>query len=108
MRQIITAVLALAGIAVVLGQTRAEDAKREIQAAVEAYTAAFNKRDLDGLLAYFAADADYLDQEGKQHTGKADLTDFFKRSLGELEGQKLKTTITYLRFVRPDVAIADG
>jgi uncharacterized protein (TIGR02246 family) len=108
MRDIMTAALALVVIAVGLGQTRAEDEKRAIQAAVDAYTAAFNKRNLDSLLAYFAADADYLDQEGKQHTGKADLADFFKRSLDDLKGQKLKTTITSLHFVRPDVAIADG
>jgi uncharacterized protein (TIGR02246 family) len=108
MKHIMTAALALAGLAVVLGQTRAEDNKREIQAAVDACTTAFNKRDLDGLLAYYAADADYLDQEGKQHKGKADLADFFKRSLDDLNDQKLKTTITSLRFVRPDVAIVDG
>jgi uncharacterized protein (TIGR02246 family) len=89
----VTAALALAGLTVVLGQTRAEDDQRGIQAAIDAYTAAFNKRDLDGLLAYFVADADYLDQSGKEHKGKVDLAEFFKQSLVDLKDQKLKTTI---------------
>jgi uncharacterized protein (TIGR02246 family) len=107
-RILMTAVLGLAGAGVILGQTRAADAEKAIQAAVDSYTAAFNNRDLDGFLAHFADDADYLDQGGKQYTGKAALAKLFKRTLAGLRDQKLKTTITSLRFLRPDVAIADG
>jgi uncharacterized protein (TIGR02246 family) len=105
---IMTAVLGLGGLALVLDKARAAEQESAIQAAVNAYTAAFNQRDVDGLLAYFADDADYLDQGGKQHKGKADLAKFFKQSLADLKDQKLKTSITSLRFLRPDVAIADG
>jgi uncharacterized protein (TIGR02246 family) len=105
---IITAVFGLVGAAVVVGQIRAADNEGAIQAAVESYTAAFNNRDLDGFLAHFADDADYLDHGGQQYREKVGLARLFKRSLADLKDQKLKTTITSLRFLRPDVAIADG
>jgi uncharacterized protein (TIGR02246 family) len=103
-----TAALGLAGLALVSGQAQTADEEKAIRAAVESYTAAFNKGDLDGLLAHYAADADYVDQGGKEYKGMASLSGMCKRSLAELKGYKLKTTITSLHFVRPDVAIADG
>jgi uncharacterized protein (TIGR02246 family) len=109
MRRIIwAAALGLAGLALVWGQAPTADEEKAIRAAVESYTAAFNKGDLDGLLAHYAADADYVDHEGKQYKGKADLAEMCKRTLADQKGYTLKTTINSLRFVRPEVAIADG
>jgi uncharacterized protein (TIGR02246 family) len=109
MRRIIwTAAFGLAGLALVSGHSPAADEEKAIRAAVESYTAAFNKGDLDGLLAHYAAEADYVDQGGKHYKGKASLADMYRRTLAEQKGYKLKTTITSLRFLRPEVAIADG
>jgi uncharacterized protein (TIGR02246 family) len=52
---------------------------KEIQAALQSYSDAFNKRDVDSFVAHFADDADYLDQGGQQYKGKAGLAKLFKR-----------------------------
>src|SRR5215471_10367114 len=109
MRRIIaTAVVALAGLALALGQAPPADEESAVRAAVDSYTAAFNKGDVDGLLAHVAADADFIDDNGKQYKGKADLAEVLKRSLADLKGRTLKSTIISLHFLRPDVVIADG
>src|SRR5262249_22378916 len=40
--------------------------------------------------------------------GKANVAEVLKQSLADLKGHKLRSTITSLHFLRPDVAIADG
>jgi uncharacterized protein (TIGR02246 family) len=107
-RIIWTVAIGLAGLALVSGQAPSADEEKTIRAAVDSYTTAFNTGDLDGLLSHYAADADYIDQSGKQYKGKADLAQMCKKAIAESKGYKLKTTIASLRFVRPDVAIADG
>jgi uncharacterized protein (TIGR02246 family) len=105
---ILTAVVGLGGLAMLCGQTPAADEDKEIQALADSYTAAFNKGDLDGFLAHFAADADYVDQVGKHYKGKAGLAELFRGALVDGNGQQLKTVISSIHFLRPDVAIADG
>jgi uncharacterized protein (TIGR02246 family) len=109
MRHIIVSVVAgVAGLTLVMGQSPAADAEKEVRAEVESYTAAFNKGDLEGLLAHFADDADFINDGGKQLKGKANLAELFKQTLADLKGCKLAVTITSLRFLRPDVALLDG
>jgi uncharacterized protein (TIGR02246 family) len=107
-RIILAAVVGLGGLAVLFGQTSATDEDKAIESAADSYTAAFNKGDLGAFLAHFAADADYVDQGGKQHKGRAELAELFKGALVDGKGQQLKTAISSIRFLRPDVAIADG
>jgi uncharacterized protein (TIGR02246 family) len=98
--------LALLGLA--LGRAKATDEEKEVGAAIGSYTAAFNQGDLDRILAHFATDADYVDENGKQFKGKVSLAEVLKQSLANLKGQQIKTSVTSLRFLRPDVAIVDG
>src|SRR5262249_32561658 len=55
-----------------------------------------------------AADADFIDDSGKQFKGKAEIAEVLKQSLADLMGRNLKSTVTSLRLVKPDVAIVDG
>jgi uncharacterized protein (TIGR02246 family) len=103
-----TSVLGLAGLTLVLGQAPSVDEEKAVRATVESYTAAFNRGDLDGLASYFTADADFVNDGGKEYHGKSNLVDILKRSLAELKGYKLKTTITALHFPLPNVAVIDG
>jgi uncharacterized protein (TIGR02246 family) len=105
---ILTAALALVGLGLVLGQSPKSSEDKAVRTTIDSYTAAFNKGDLNAVMAFFTADADFIDENGKQYEGKAKLTEVFKRALAELKGRKLTSTITSLHFVRPDVAIADG
>jgi uncharacterized protein (TIGR02246 family) len=109
MRRIIgSAVVVLAGLALALGQAPPTDEASAVRAAVDSYTAALNDGNLDGALAHVAADADLIDDGGKQYKGKAEIAELLKQSLAGLKGRKLKSTITSLHFVKPDVAIVDG
>jgi uncharacterized protein (TIGR02246 family) len=107
-RILVTAIVGLAGLALALGQTKPANEESAVRAAVDSYTSAFNNGNLDGVMAHVAPDADFIDDGGKQYKGKADLTEVFKRSLADLKGSKLKSTITSIRFMRPDVAVVDG
>src|SRR5262249_46684754 len=107
-RTILTAVLGLAGLALALGHGPPSDQEKEVRAAIDSYTAAFNKGDLDGVLAHLAADADFVDESGKEFQGKASVTGLFKQTLADLKGQKLKVIPTSIHFPRPDVALVDG
>jgi len=105
---IVTVMVGLAGLALALGQATRADEESAVRAAVDSYTYAFNDGKLDGVLAHVAADADFIDESGKQYKGKADLAEVLKHSLADLKGSKLKSTITSIRFLRPDVAVVDG
>ena len=105
---IVTAMVGLAGLALALGQATRTDEESAVRDAVDLYTSAFNDGKLDGVLAHVAVDADFIDESGKQYRGKADLAEVFKQSLADMKGSKLKSTITSVRFVRPDVAVVDG
>jgi len=107
-RIIVTAMVGLAGLALTLGQTKPANKESAVRAAVDSYTSAFNKGDLEGVLAHVAADADFVDDSGKQYNGKANLAKVLKQSLADLKGSKLKSTITSVRFLRSDVAVVDG
>src|SRR5262249_53685171 len=105
MRRIIgIAVVALAGLALAVGQPPPADEASAVRAAVDSYTAAFNNGNLDRLLAHVAADADFIDDGGKQYKGKAELAGLLKQSLSDLKGSRLKSTIVSLHFLRPDAA----
>jgi uncharacterized protein (TIGR02246 family) len=105
---ILTAALALVGLGLVLAQNPKSNEEKAVRAAVDSYTEAFNKGDLNSVMAFFTNDADFIDDNGTLCQGKAKLTEVFKRSLADLKGRKLTTTITSLHFVRPDVATVDG
>jgi uncharacterized protein (TIGR02246 family) len=105
---------ALAFASLGLSATKADESangsrdEQVIRESVDDYCAAFNKGDLDALLAYWAHDADYVDEDGETFRGKDAIGALFKNSAEELEGCKLGLEIEQLRLVKPDVAIEDG
>src|SRR5262249_24807623 len=108
-RRILVAVMVgLAGLALALGQATPASEESAVREAVDSYTSDFNEGNLDAVLAHDAADADFIDNSGKQYKGKADLGEVFRKSLPDMKGSKLRSTITSIRFVRPDVAVVDG
>jgi uncharacterized protein (TIGR02246 family) len=79
-----------------------------IRKAAEALAAAFNKADLDGLMTHWAADADYVDENGKTHKGRNAIAAVFNEALANLKGFQMKSRPISIRFVKPEVAIEDG
>lgn len=88
-------------------QKRGGDEK-EIRAAAEAFAAAFNKGDLDTLVGFWADDADYVDDTGASHKGKAAIAEMMKKNAAQFKGYTMKITVASVRFPRPDVALDEG
>jgi len=108
----LVALLIVAGLALtcVMAQNPRSSPADElaIRKLVAAYSMAFNKGDLDGLLSHWAADADYVDDSGKSYKGRNALVALFKEQLAKLKGYKLNCHVTSLRVLSPDVALKDG
>lgn len=89
-------------------QPAASAGEQAIRKAFAAYLEAMNKGDLDAVLAFWAADADYIAESGQMTRGRDAIAALFKKSLPELKGTKVSGKITALKFLRPEVALEDG
>jgi uncharacterized protein (TIGR02246 family) len=76
--------------------------------AMQAYEAAFNKGDLDAVMAFWTPDGEFISDDGKATRGRDAIASQTKRSLTEHKGLTIKLTNKAIRFVKPDVALQDG
>jgi uncharacterized protein (TIGR02246 family) len=90
------------------GQPPAGGAEQAIRQAVAAYADAFNKGDLAALSAFWAPDAEYIDEAGTAYKGREAITTLFQRFLAEHKGAKMSLKVTNLRSLTADVALQDG
>jgi uncharacterized protein (TIGR02246 family) len=101
--------LALMGLQ---GKTGAADAPKNdeqgILKAMQAFEAAFNKGDLDAVMAFWAADAEFISDDGKAARGRDAIAALTKHSFTEHKGLTIKLTNKSIRFPKPDVALQDG
>jgi uncharacterized protein (TIGR02246 family) len=86
----------------------AANGDQEIRKASADYAAAYNNGDVNGLVAMFEPDAEYIDETGKSIRGRAALATLFKKGLDENKGSKLQIKTTSLRFLNEDIAMQDG
>jgi uncharacterized protein (TIGR02246 family) len=99
----------LLGIPALSGQAQAPSSDEQaVRKASAAFTEALSKGDLDALMAYWAPDADFINEAGKATRGQEALTALFKTKLSELKGAKIGGKIYSVKFLRPEVAIVDG
>lgn len=69
----------------------------------------WNKSDAKMLADLWLTDGDYVSSTGRTATGRAEVEKAFATQwAGLYKGTKLTHTLTSVRFVRKDVAIADG
>jgi uncharacterized protein (TIGR02246 family) len=80
----------------------------DIRKANTDYAAAQAAGDLDAVMAFWAADADYIDEAGKQTKGADGIAGLFKKSLPDLKGSKVNIRIHSLKFLRPEICLEDG
>jgi uncharacterized protein (TIGR02246 family) len=107
-RSPLSAIALFVGAATVLAQGQAGDEKdiRSIGAQVQD---AWNKRDAKMLSDLWLTDGDYVSSTGRTATGRAEVEKAFATQWnGVYKGTKLTHTLTNVRFLRKDVAIADG
>ena len=70
---------------------------------------AWNKKDAKMLSDLWLTDGDYVSSTGRTATGRAEVEKAFAAQwAGLYKGTKLTHTLTSVRFLRKDVAIADG
>jgi uncharacterized protein (TIGR02246 family) len=79
-----------------------------IRAAVQGYAAAYNKGDLEGLMAYWSGDPEFISDAGQSTRGREALAALFKTTFAEQKGSTMKITVKSIRFLKPDVALQDG
>src|SRR6266851_3393545 len=76
--------------------------------AMQAYEAAFNKGDLDAVMAFWTSDAEFISDDGKATRGRDAIAAQTKRSFPEHKGLTIKLINKSIRFPKPDVALQDG
>jgi uncharacterized protein (TIGR02246 family) len=85
----------------------AEDEKA-IQKNQAGYTRAFNAGDAKALAAFWAADGEFVDADGKSSKGRGAIQREFASFFAETKGLKLEVSTHSLRFVSPGVALESG
>ena len=85
----------------------AEDEKL-IQKNQAGYIRAFNAGEAKALAAFWAADGEFVDAEGKSFKGRSAIEKEFASFFAETKGSKLEVSTHSLRFVGPGVALESG
>jgi uncharacterized protein (TIGR02246 family) len=71
------------------------------------FLAAFNRGDVEAVVAIHTSDVDFFGFEGQMSKGRAELEKQLASSFAKYKGAKLESPFGSLRFLTPDVAIAD-
>ena len=105
MRMILAAAVLTLCAAPVSAQARAAD-ETALRARVTAFEVAINKRDMAGLAALYAPDADLIVIDGPTVSGRAAIQAAAQRDWGIGPAtRRISLTVTNIRFVGPDVAV---
>jgi len=92
--------------AVALAQSNDDKDIRAIGAQIQS---SWNKADAKEMADLFLTDGDYISSTGRTARGRDELQKAFAAQWsGVYKGTKLSHTLTNVRFLRKDVAIADG
>ena len=82
--------------------------EKALQEQNEAFVAAFNRGDIKAVAEAYAPDADFLSAQGQRVKGRDALEKYFAKGFAESKGLKLKHSDSSVRFLKSDVAVADG
>ena len=89
------------------GETKS-NAEAEIRKANADYAAAMTAGNADAVMAFWAPDADYIDETGQQTKGSDKIAALFKKALAEEKGNKVTIRVQSLKFLRPEICLEDG
>src|SRR5262245_18228214 len=83
--------------------------EKALQEQNDAFVAAFTMRDIKAVFEAYAQDCDFFSATGQRLKGRDALEKYIAKGFAESkEGLKLKHSDSTVRFLKPDVAIADG
>lgn len=110
MRRIVVCVgmmwLSLASLAI--GADKPGPDEAAIRAAVESYTAAYNRGDAKAVAGHWSETAEWISPAGKKIQGRAAIEQALTAMFGELKGLKIEVSSPTVRLVTGDVAIEEG
>ncbi len=86
-------------------QRQDEQALRKV---AEGYFEALNKGDVDKIMSYWSADAEYVDQTGGVTHGRDAIAALFREALKGMKGCSTCGKVLGIQFIRPDVAVQEG
>jgi uncharacterized protein (TIGR02246 family) len=69
---------------------------------------AFNKGDARAVASFWAPDATYVDQAGREHKGREAIEKLSEKAFAARKGAKLAIHVTSSKLLTPDVALEDG
>ena len=88
---------------------QAADDERDIRGLGTQVQEAWNKNDPKMMAALWLTDGDYISSTGRTARGRDEVEKAFAEQwAGIYKGTKIAHTLTSVRFVRKDVAVADG
>ena len=110
---LITLILTVPTLTLVLASRAwTDDAKSSeeqlLQKRAVAFVETFNKGDAKGLAAFFTANADLVDPEGRQTKGRDAIEKTYTKYFADNKGAKLTVYINSRRVPRQDLALEDG
>jgi uncharacterized protein (TIGR02246 family) len=73
-----------------------------------AFIAAFNQGDARAVAAFWAPDATYVDQDGREFKGRDAIEQLYAKAFAASKGAKLAIHPTSSKLLTPDVALNDG
>lgn len=96
---------------VITGQLMLKMAAAEeaaIRKVIDQFTKAYNKGDVEGVLAAWTDDAEFVSESGKAYRGKDAVRVLLTKSITANKGAKQSVRVESVRFLRPDVAMENG
>ncbi len=82
--------------------------EKAIEKIRSAYVKAFNAGNAKAVAAFWAADGEFVDTDGRSFRGRRAIEKEFTAFFAEAKGQTLQITLDSLRFVGPGVALESG
>lgn len=82
--------------------------EQALRATLAAYSTAYKANDVDRILAFWADDAEFVDEDGEVTKGRDALAKGFRERAASRNLADFQAKITSLRFLRGDLAMADG
>jgi uncharacterized protein (TIGR02246 family) len=74
----------------------------------KAFVDAFDRGDAKAVAAFWAADGDYVDLNGRHLQGRSAIENAFKDVFAENKGLQLRIEVNSIHFLTPDIAVEDG
>jgi uncharacterized protein (TIGR02246 family) len=87
------------------GDRDKQDAAKERRAA---FIAAYDRGDAKAVAAFWAPDAIYVDDDGREYRGRAAIEQLYEKTFAAQKGAKLAIHVTSSKALSPDVLLNEG